>query len=246
MRYSALHPWNVTPSEAVRLQQALRDRLILAPPPGFAPRVVAGADMSMNRGDDRAWAAIVTLDAGTKEPLEQATSEVRLSFPYVPGLLSFRELPAVAACWERLQTRPDVLLFDGAGYAHPRRFGLACHGGVLFDVPSIGCSKTILVGEHGPLAPERGARSPLVHDGETVGMALRLRTGVKPVFVSVGHMMDLETAVEVVLHLGTGFREPETTRRAHRLVNAMRREAGPAVVTDWRNAGDPLDDPALA
>ena len=228
MDVAPLHDWNVTPTEAVQLQRSLRERLRLAPPAGFAPRRVAGADMSMNRGDDRAWAAVVTLDAASRTPVESVTAQVTLSFPYVPGLLSFRELPAIAACWARLEAKPDVLVFDGAGYAHPRRFGLACHGGVLFDVPTIGCSKTILVGDHGPLDDERGARTPLVHKGETVGMALRLRAGAKPVYVSVGHMMDLDTAVQVVLDLGAGFREPETTRHAHRLVNAMRRAAGVA------------------
>ena len=228
MRVAPLHDWNVTPTEAVRLQRSLRERLVAAPPAGFAPRRIAGADMSMNRGDDRAWAAVVTLDAASLEPVERATAEVRLAFPYVPGLLSFRELPAIAACWTRLEAKPDVLVFDGAGFAHPRRFGLACHGGVLFDVPSIGCSKTILVGEHGPLGEQRGARAPLVHEDEIVGMALRLRAGAKPVYVSIGHLMDLETAVDVVLALGAGYREPETTRRAHRLVNQMRRAAGAA------------------
>ena len=170
VRYEPLHPWDVPPREAARLQESLRERLIRVPPPGFQPRLVAGADLSMSRGSSRAWAAIVVLDAGSYETIESATAETELWFPYVPGLLSFRELPVLAACWEQLQRRPDVLIFDGAGYAHPRRFGLACHGGVLLDVPTIGCAKTILVGEHEPLGPERGARAPLVHRGETVGM----------------------------------------------------------------------------
>jgi deoxyribonuclease V len=118
-----------------------------------------------------------------------------------------------------------VLIFDGQGYAHPRRFGIACHGGVLLDVPAIGCAKSILVGTHGPLGDERGARADLVHRGEVVGAALRLRAAVAPVYVSPGHRMDLETAVAVVLSVSAGFREPETTRRAHRLVNAVRKAA---------------------
>jgi deoxyribonuclease V len=147
---------------------------------------------------------------------------VPIAFPYVPGLLSFRELPPLAVAWARLERRPDVLIFDGAGYAHPRRFGLACHGGVLFDVPSIGCAKSILVGTHGPLGEERGASAPLVDRGEVVGMAVRTRARVKPVYVSVGHRMDLPTAVALVLRMTAGYREPETTRRAHQLVTRLR------------------------
>ena len=229
MKYSPLHRWDLSPRDAAQLQEQLRERLIRVPPPGFEPRHVAGADMSMSRGSPRAFAAIVTLDSATLETAEAASADVQLQFPYVPGLLSFRELPPLAECWRQLRVKPDVLVFVGAGYAHPRRFGLACHGGVLFDVPSIGCAKTILVGEHGPVGPERGARVPLVHKGETVGMAVRLRANVSPVFVSIGHMMDLETAVEIVLHLSAGYREPETTRRAHRLVNELRRKAETAL-----------------
>ena len=119
--------------------------------------------------------------------------------------------------------RPDVLVFDGQGYAHPRRFGIACHGGLVFGVPSVGCAKSILVGTHGPLGPGRGARAELVHRREVVGYAVRLRANVQPVYVSPGHLMDRDTALAVVEAVSAGFREPETTRRAHRLVNAVRR-----------------------
>lgn len=219
----APHSWNVSPQEARRIQVELRDRLVLEPPPGFAPRLVAGADISTERFGRRGWAGIVVLDADSLEPVDRATTVVDLPFPYVPGYLSFRELPAIAAAWERLKRRPDVLVFDGQGTAHPRRFGVACHGGLLLDVPSIGCAKSLLVGEHGPLGEERGSTAELVHRGETVGVALRTRAGVKPVYVSPGHRMDLRTAVEVVLRVSPRFREPETTRHAHRLVNELRR-----------------------
>jgi len=215
--------WPSTVPEAVALQKAMRSRLVLSPPPDFAPRLVAGADISMSRGSSTGYAAIVVIDATTMETVEAATAVSELVFPYVPGLLSFRELPALLPAWERLERPPDVVVFDGQGYAHPRRFGLACHGGVLFGVPSVGCAKTILVGEHAPLAPERGARAPLVHRGEVVGAAVRLRDGVAPVYVSPGHMMDVESAVAVVLSMSAGYREPETTRRAHRVVNEARR-----------------------
>lgn len=141
----------------------------------------------------------------------------------MPGLLSFRELPAVARAWTELERRPDVLIFDGAGYAHPRRFGLASHGGVLLDVPSIGCAKSILVGHHGPLGEKAGSTAPLIHRDEVIGMAVRLRDRVQPVYVSIGHLMDLPTAVDVVVSMGAGYRQPETTRRAHHLVNELRR-----------------------
>jgi deoxyribonuclease V len=214
--------WNVTVSEAVALQRELRDRLVLHSPPGFAPRLVAGADISLDRDDPRGYAGITVIDRETMETVDEATATAALGFPYVPGLLSFRELPLVEPAWARLRVRPDVLVFDGQGYAHPRRFGLACHGGVLFGVPSVGCAKTLLVGTHEPLGEERGARAELVDRGEVVGMAIRLRANTKPVYVSPGHLMDVATAVEVVLAVSAGYREPETTRRAHRLVNRLR------------------------
>jgi deoxyribonuclease V len=218
--------WPATAPEAIALQKEMRSRLVLEPPAGFAPRLVAGADISMSRGSAVAYAGIVVIDVATMETVDEAGAASAIVFPYVPGLLSFRELPALEPVWERITRRPDVIVFDGQGYAHPRRFGLACHGGVLFGLPSVGCAKTILVGEHEPVGPERGARAPLVHKGEVVGTAIRLRERAAPVFVSPGHMMDVETAVEVVLTVSAGYREPETTRRAHRAVNAARKGAG--------------------
>lgn len=220
-----LRRWDLSPTEAVALQKKLRERLVLRPPAGFEPRRIAGADLSTTRYDKTGYAGIVVIDAETMATVAEATAAVELSFPYVPGLLSFRELPPLAVAWDRLEVRPDVIIFDGAGTAHPRRFGIACHGGLLFDTPSIGCAKSILVGKHGPLAEERGATAELVDRGEVIGMAVRTRTGVKPVYVSPGHLMDLPTAVELVLRMATGYKEPETTRRSHRLVNAARRAA---------------------
>ena len=227
----AEHGWDVTPQEAKRIQEELRGRLVLEPPPGFAPRLAGGADMSFERFATVGYAGVVVLDVESMDTVAQAGAVADLVFPYVPGFLSFRELPPIAAAWERLERKPDVLIFDGQGTAHPRRFGVACHGGMLLDVPSIGCAKSLLVGTHGPLGEERGAVAPLVHRGETVGMAVRTRAGVKPVYVSPGHRMDLDTAVEIVLRVSPRFREPETTRRSHRLVNELRRSAGekPAV-----------------
>jgi deoxyribonuclease V len=220
------HRWDVSFAEAIELQRQLRQRLVLEPPPGFDPRLVAGADLSIGRESPRGYAALVVLDAASLETVDTAAADADVTFPYVPGLLSFREIPLLEVAWRRLRRKPDVVIFDGVGYAHPRRFGIASHGGVRLGVPSIGCAKSILVGTHGPLGEERGATAELVHQGEVVGMAVRLRARVRPVYVSAGHMMDLATAVRIVLRMGTGYREPETTRRAHRLVNQLRRAAG--------------------
>jgi len=224
MKSRTLHRWDVSIDEAREIQRELRERLVLEPPKGFSPRRVAGADLSIRWKHDRGYAAIVTLDAASLETLEEATAVVDVSFPYVPGFLSFRELPPLAAAWARLRRRPDAIIFDGHGIAHPRRFGIACHGGLLFNVPSVGCAKSLLVGKHGPLGNKRGATAEIEVDGEVVGMAVRMRDGVKPVYVSPGHRMDLPTAVELVLAMGAGNREPETTRRSHALVTRLRRE----------------------
>lgn len=208
---------------ATAVQQRLREQVVLQPPPDFAPRLIAGLDVSMERDATECVAGVVVLALPTLEVVDQATAVAPVPMPYVPGFLAFRELPAVAAAFDQLTTRPDALIFDGQGIAHPRRFGIACYGGLLFGVPSIGCAKSILVGSHAPLPPERFARAPLVHRRETVGVAIRLRERTLPVFVSPGHLIDLETAVDVVRSVSLGFREPETTRRAHKLVNAVRR-----------------------
>lgn len=215
-----------TVEEATAEQQRLRARVVLAPPPGFAPRLVAGLDVSMERDGDVAYAGIVVLALPGLETVAEATAVSPVPMPYVPGYLSFRELPALAAAYAVLRgrgVRPDVLVFDGQGYAHPRRFGIACHGGLVFDTPSVGCAKSILVGTHGPLGEEQWARAPLVHRREIVGDAVRLRANVLPVYISPGHLMDRDTAVQVVESVSAGLREPETTRRAHRLVNAVRK-----------------------
>jgi deoxyribonuclease V len=215
--------WEMTVAQAREIQQTLRSRLVTEPPAGFAPRLVAGADVSMERFKHYGYAAIVVIDLQTLETVDEAAAAAELRFPYVPGYLSFRELPPLQTCWNALRVRPDLVIFDGHGYAHPRRFGLACHGGVLWDVPSIGCAKNPFIGTHGPLGNERGATAPIVHEDETVGMVVRTRTGTKPLYVSAGHRMDLPTAVEMVLRLTPKYRQPETTRLAHGRVNELRR-----------------------
>lgn len=208
--------------EARELQLALRERRLDRPPRGFRPRLAAGADVSIVRGRDRGHAAIVVVDLETMETVAEGTASVDVDFPYVPGLLSFRELPPLMEAWGTLTTLPDVLLFDAHGVAHPRRFGLASHGGVLLDVPSIGVAKSVLVGAHGPVGEVRGSTAPLVEGDEVVGMALRTRSAVRPVYVSVGHRVDLDTAVATALRASPRYRIPEPIRRAHRLSNALR------------------------
>ena len=223
MELEALHDWELTPAQAVAVQRELRERVVLRVPPDLKVERVGGADISMGRGEDWAAGGIVVLEAQTRLPVVQVSAVTPLRFPYVPGLLSFRELPVLSEAWRRLEVRPDVLIFDGQGVAHPRRLGLASHGGLLFGVPSIGCAKSLLVGRHGPLGEEWGAVADIVHQGEVVGQAVRTRRGVLPVYVSPGHLMDLPTAVELVLRMTSRYREPETTRHAHRWVNEVRR-----------------------
>jgi len=217
------HPWDLEQGEARRIQERLRGKVVEEPPGGFAPATVAGADMSIGRGEEIGYAAVVSLEAGSLEPRAEGRARGRVAFPYVPGLLSFRELPLLLEAWEEMPEHPEAVIFDGHGRAHPRRFGLACHGGLLLDVPSVGCAKSLLVGQPAPLDRERGSTSEIGHEGELVGMAVRTRTEVSPVYVSVGHRVDLETAVDLVLSVSPRYRIPEPIRRADRRVGRLRR-----------------------
>lgn len=219
--------WDLTVAQAREIQQSLRAQLVTSPPPGFAPRYVAGADVSMERFKHYGYAALVVIDLQTMETVDEASAAAELRFPYVPGYLSFREIPVLDQAWRALRVRPDLVVFDGHGYAHPRRFGLACHGGVAWDVPSIGCAKNPFIGTHEPVGEARGDTTPIVHEGETVGSVVRTRAGAKPLYVSAGNRMDLPTAVEMVLRLSPRYRQPETTRRAHQRVNELRRADRP-------------------
>jgi deoxyribonuclease V len=220
-----LHRWDLTPREAVEVQQRMRYMVRLHPlarPVG----AIAGADISYNKFSETVYAGIVVLSLPDLRIVETAGVRSVAKFPYVPGLLSFREAPSLLEAWEKLKTKPDVLMFDGQGIAHPRRFGIACHVGVLLDWPTIGCAKSILVGRYGELGLEAGSQSPLVDKGEQVGVALRTKSKVAPVYVSPGHLMDLDSAVDLVLRSTTKYRLPEPTRQAHLLVNRLRVEAG--------------------
>ncbi|MGM1062117.1 endonuclease V [Saccharothrix sp. Mg75] len=207
----------MTPEEAVAEQERLRPLVVTRTDPDLVVRHVAGLDVSY-ADDDRLAAAVVVLDADSLATVDTAVVRGKADFPYVPGLFAFRELPSLLGALEKLSVRPDLLVCDGQGLAHPRRFGLACHLGVLTDLPSVGVAKTPM-GPFDPPGEERGAARDLVDDGEVVGRALRTRAGVKPVFVSVGHRIDLDRACAEVLRLCL-HRLPETTRRADSLGRA--------------------------
>jgi deoxyribonuclease V len=210
----APHPWRVSYREAVALQESLRARLRLRPLAGPV-RLLAGTDVAYSRLSHRMYAVVVVVELPSLRVAETARAHGLARFPYIPGLFTFRELPPLLRAFRKLRARPDAILFDGQGLAHPRRFGLACHGGLLLATPSVGCAKSILVGEHARLGAARGARAPLVHRGETVGAALRTREGVSPVYVSCGHLVDLEGALGLVLAASGGSRIPEPIRLAH-------------------------------
>ena len=206
---------------AIQLQ--LRSRLRLDGGGPFA--TVAGIDVSYDQASNLMFAGVVVMSGDARHVLETVTTSVRPRFPYIPGLLSFRETPAVIEAWTKLKTLPDCLICDGHGLAHPRRFGIACHLGVLLDLPSIGCAKSLLVGTHRTLPKRRRSVEPLLDRGEQVGSVVRTRHGVAPVFVSQGNRISLNAAVQTVLDTFGGYRLPEPTRRAHLLANEARRLA---------------------
>lgn len=206
--------WPSTAAEAIAVQEELRG-LVSTTDVGKVPQYVAGLDVAYD--GDRLAAAVVVLDWETLGEVERAVVLAETSFPYVPGLFAFREVPSLLFALDRLESRPDLLVCDGQGLAHPRRFGLACHLGVLTGIPSIGAAKTAFVGSYEEPGRERGATAELVEGGEVVGAVVRTRDGVKPVYVSAGHRVSLPTAVAHVLHLTPSYRLPETTRAADHL-----------------------------
>jgi deoxyribonuclease V len=222
MRIRDLHPWDLTPAEAVALQRELAGQVDTRSPLTQC-RLVAGVDVSYARFSDRFFAGIVVLELPGVNVVERVGAVRVTPFPYIPGLLSFREAPALLEAFARLQSQPDVVMVDGQGLAHPRRFGIACHLGLWLDLPCMGCAKSLLTGRHKELGPKAGSLAPLVDKGEVVGEAVRTKDRVKPVYVSAGHKIDLPSAVRVVLETCRGYRIPEPTRQAHLYVNALRR-----------------------
>lgn len=210
--------WDLTPAEAIALQRELAPQVVREDCLGVVRRV-AGIDVGFEAAGAVTRAAVVVLDFPSLGVVEQAVARRPTTFPYVPGLLSFREAPAVLAAIEGLSGPPDLILYDGQGLAHPRRFGIACHLGLLTGIPSIGVAKSRLVGRFEPPGPERGAWSPLEDRGEVIGAVLRTRAGVAPLFVSIGWGVSLATAIHWVLACAPRYRLPETTRQAHRLAS---------------------------
>jgi len=222
MKVRRLHPWTLDYQEAVAVQQRLADRVVEGPPLASA-EVIAAADVSGGRRGERIAAAAVLVDARTMAVLETRRAGATAAWPYVPGCLSFREIPVLLKAFKRLQRRPDVVLCDGQGRAHPRRLGLASHLGLALDVPTIGCAKSRLVGQvRRQPGRSRGCRAALMDGGERIGTVLRTRTGVRPVYVSVGHRIDLASAEHWVLATATRYRLPEPARAAHQAVTAYK------------------------
>ncbi len=227
MEFQPLHRWDLTREEAVETQRMLAGRVREEPLDTANVRLVAGSDMSYERTDDQTttpvFAGFVTLELPKLTVFEEAGVQSVSPFPYIPGLLSFRETPPLLEAWTKLRHKPDALLVDGQGLAHPRRFGLACHLGLLLNLPTIGVAKTLYVGKHEPVGENVGDWQPLLDKGEVVGAALRTRRKASPIFISVGHRVDLNSALALVLRCLGNTRVPETTRQAHEYVNRLRR-----------------------
>lgn len=217
---TTLHPWDLSPQEAARVQADLRTRLVLSWD-GRPVKTVGGVDVSIQ--SESARAAIVVLRYPDLTPLESAVDEAPLVFPYIPGLLSFREGPAVLAAWNKLRVKPDLLMFDGQGIAHPRGMGIAAQMGLWLERPTIGVAKSRLYGLHGEVGTARGDHIDLLdRNTNRIGVVLRTREGTKPLYISPGHLMDVEHALEFVLACTTRYRLPETTRWAHKVAGGER------------------------
>ena len=208
------HDWNLTPDQAIALQRQLTTEVISNKPIDLnAVRLVAGVDVSVK--ENTSQAAVVVLSFPDLQIVETVLAHRPTPFPYIPGLLSFREGPVLEEAFEKLQREPDVFIFDGMGIAHPRRIGIASHMGLWLQKPTIGCGKTLLIGRFGELPDEKGAYSNLVDKGQVIGVALRTRAGTKPVYISPGHLADLPTSIDLVMRCTPKYRLPEPIRAAH-------------------------------
>jgi deoxyribonuclease V len=221
MEIAHLHDWPATEAEAVTLQETLAP-LVDATRPLEKFDLVAGCDIAYHLADPVLFAAVVVVQVSDGSVIERRTVTCETSFPYIPGLLSFREIPALLNALGELRSVPDAVMLDGQGIAHPRRFGLACHLGLWLDLPCLGCAKSLLIGEYDEPGPNAGDAAPLTVSGEQVGVVLRSAAGAKPVFVSPGHRIDTASAVAVVRATLSGYRHPTPTREAHLAASALR------------------------
>jgi deoxyribonuclease V len=219
-----LHPWKVTPEQAIRIQENLRHQIILKKTFSRVT-IIGGADVSYPKEGNFLLGAVVVLSFPQMETLEAATACGKITFPYLPGLLTFREGPVLIKAFQKLRTRPDVLIFDGQGIAHPRAMGLATHLGIWLNLPSVGCAKTPLLGGSVAPRPPKGSYELIQKDGREVGVVLRTKDRVKPVFVSPGYRIDLRTSIQLVLDSCQGFRIPEPLRRAHHFSRLLLQKA---------------------
>ena len=222
MQIRQLHSWEVTVQEAVEIQKKLEPILDLRPLRKNL-KTVAGVDVSTSKKTDRLWAGVVVFEFPQLIKVEEKWVQGRARFPYVPGLLSFREIPPLLEALERLEIEPDLILCDGQGIAHPRRLGLASHLGLALNKPTIGCAKSRLVGEFSEVGGEKGDYSPLQYKNRIIGAVLRTRKGVKPLFISPGNKITLKDSLKIVLSCTVRYRMPEPTREAHLLVNRIRK-----------------------
>ncbi len=220
MRQRFDHPWDIAPAQAIALQQRLRRHVETTDRMGRL-NLVAGVDVGFEDSGNITRAAVVTLSYPSLDPVEQVLYRMPTVIPYVPGLLSFREIPAILEAMRQLKRAPDLLLCDGQGIAHPRRFGVACHLGLLTDIPSIGVAKSRLVGSHDDVPEDKGAWVPLMEASECIGAVLRSRSRVRPLYISSGHRVGLESSIRIVMSCITKYRLPETTRAAHRLASNL-------------------------
>lgn len=219
MQIQQIHPWPSTVEEATNIQETLRNQVITTDQLNEPIQYVAGVDMGFLEDGKMSRAAVAVLSFPDLQVVETSLAYRPTSFPYIPGFLSFREIPAILDALEKIETIPDIILCDGQGIAHPRRLGIACHLGVLVDIPTIGVAKSLLIGKHEELPELRGSWQPLIHKNETVGAVLRSRTGVKPLYISSGHRISLLTAIDYVLRCTPKYRLPETTRIADKLAS---------------------------
>jgi deoxyribonuclease V len=226
MKAQGLHPWQVTTHEAIAIQKRLRSQVMTENTLGDI-RLIAGADIATSKDSPKAYAGVVVLSYPTLEVVEERGLEDEVTFPYIPGLLAFREGPLLIKVFEQLRTDPDVIVFDGQGLAHPRGMGIATHMGLVFDKPTIGCAKSLLFGRYQEPDAEKGAWAELRDSqGQVVGAALRSKLKTSPIFVSIGHRVDLPTAIRILLDCTRGVRIPEPTRLADHIVTQLRRGDG--------------------